>query len=95
MTDRAFRHEHEAASALTKLEADASDQLWNHICDAIDLLIERPDSRAARAEELRGRGGKAVWKIDVFDRSDNWVILWHHDTQGGIVIAWIERWPPT
>ena len=71
------------------------DRLWERLCDAIDLIVDRPDSREARAEELRGREGKAVWKVDVFDRTDDWAILWHRDPAGAVVIAWIGLWPPS
>ncbi len=94
MSDPDFRYEAEVQHVLDKLEADAGDRLWNRICDAIDLIVDHPDSRQARGEELRGREGKAVWKVDVFDGTDDWAILWHHDS-GRVVIAWIGLWPPT
>jgi hypothetical protein len=48
-----------------------------------------------RAEELRGRDGKAVWKVDVFDGSEDWAVLWHPNDSGLVVIAWIGLWPPS
>lgn len=87
MTSRSLRYEKEAAATLGRLEAEASDGLRQLMCDAIDTIIDRPDSREARAGELRGRGGKAVWKVDVFDRGADWAILWHHDAEGLVVIA--------
>jgi hypothetical protein len=89
-----FRYEVEAAKSLHRLEQEASDRLWGRLCDAIDLIIDHPDSREARGEELRGREGKAVWKVDVFDGTDDWAILWHRDSSGVVVIAWIGSWPP-
>jgi hypothetical protein len=94
VTDPEFRFEKEAAGALDRLQADASDRLWERICDAIDMIIDRPDSREARAEELRGRDDKAVWKVDAFDRDGDWAILWHLDNEGLVVIAWLGLWPP-
>jgi hypothetical protein len=94
VTEPEFRYEREAAATLDRLRAEASDRLWGKICDALDTIIDRPDSRDARAEELRGRDGKAVWKVDVFDRAGDYALLWHHDEHGVIVIAWIGLWPP-
>jgi hypothetical protein len=94
VTGSRFRYSHDAARALDLLHADASDTLWERLCDAIDTIVDHPESREARAEELRGRGGKAVWKVDVFDGDEHWAMLWHHDTHDRVVIAWIGRWPP-
>lgn len=94
MSGPRFRYGVDARHALDQLEADASDRLWTLLCDAIDLIVDYPGSREARGEELRGRGGKAVWKVDVFDGIDDWAILWHHDEAGLVVIAWVGLWPP-
>lgn len=94
MTAPSFRYTREARRALDGLEASASDRLWNRLCDAIDLILDHPGSREARAEELRGREDKVVWKVDVFDQHDDWAILWHEDDRGAVVIAWIGIWPP-
>lgn len=95
MSGADFRYEIEAERVLDELRERATDRLWERFCDAIDVIVDHPDSREARGEELRGREGKAVWKVDVFDGSDDWAILWHRDDEGGVVIAWIGLWPPT
>lgn len=94
MTDPEFCYEEQASAALDRLEAQASDRLWDKVRDAIDTIIDQPESRGARAEEPRGRDAKAVWKVDVFDRDGDWAILWHHNDDGLVVIAWIGLWPP-
>lgn len=94
MTAAAFRYEREAAATIDRLHADASDSLWAKLCAAVDTIVDEPSTRAARAEELRGRGGKAVWKVDVFDDGDHWALLWHHDANDVVVLAWIGLWPP-
>jgi hypothetical protein len=89
-----FEYSDDAREALDRLENEVPDRLWNAICDAIELIVDHPDSREARAEELRGHDEKAVWKVDIFDGSDDWAILWHPNESGLVVIAWIGLWPP-
>jgi len=94
VTAAKFRYEGEAADTIDRLHADASDSPWTKLCDAVDTIVDHPDSRDARAEELRGRGGKAVWKVNVFDGREHWALLWHYDAGRTVVIAWVGRWPP-
>lgn len=95
MSQQQFYYELEAARVLNRLQQEASDRLWDRLCDAIDLIVDHSDSREARGEQLRARDDKAVWKVDIFDGMDDWAILRHHDQHGAVVIAWIGPWPPT
>jgi hypothetical protein len=95
VTAAGFRYEREAAATVDRLHAEASDSLWAKLCEAVDTIVDRPTSREARAQELRGRDGKAVWKLDLFDADEHWAVLWHHDADGFVVIAWVGEWPPS
>lgn len=94
MASPRFEYGKDARKALDRLEVEAPDRLWDALCEAIELIVTRPDSREARADELRDRAGGAVWKVDVFDRGDDWAVLWHRNDAGLVVIAWIGLWPP-
>jgi hypothetical protein len=89
-----FEYSEDARKALDRLESEAGDRLWNDVCDALELIVTHSDSREARAEQIRGRDDRVVWKVNVFAGSDAWAVLWHYDQAGLVVIAWIGRWPP-
>ncbi|HVT21643.1 MAG TPA: hypothetical protein VHD58_10875 [Mycobacteriales bacterium] len=89
-----FEYSEDARKALDRLECEAGNRLWDDLCGAIELIVTHPDSREARGEQLRGRDDRAVWKVDVFDGSDDWAVLWHHNASNRVVIAWIGLWPP-
>lgn len=84
----------QAADALDKVEADpGAVELWNALCDALDLIIDHPDSAPARRDALRTTAGTTVWRgtVRVPRETDDWAILWHHDETGRILIAFIGR----
>ncbi|NEE03120.1 hypothetical protein [Phytoactinopolyspora halotolerans] len=67
-----------SSAAATTLDGEESDparsQPWNAICDAIDLICDRPDSAEARRTALRTRDGNTVWQVAVRGGGD-WVVL--------------------
>ncbi len=82
----------QAAEALDKIEADPEAvALWNALCDTLDLIVDHPDSAAARRDALRTATGTTVWRVTVRvpRETDDWAILWHHDDTGRILIAFI------
>ncbi len=84
----------QAAEALDKIEADpGSLDLWNALCDRLDLIIDHPDSAPARRNALRTATGTTVWRVTVRvpSETDDWTILWHQDGTGRILIAFIGR----
>lgn len=83
---------HQADETLDRLEADpAATALWNAVCDALDLIIDHPDSAPARREALRTTAGTTVWHVPVHAprEADDWAILWHRTDAGQILIAYI------
>lgn len=82
----------QAAQTLDGLEADpGSVDLWNALCDALDLIIDHPDSAPARRTALKTTAGTTVWHVSVRvpREADDWAILWHQDDTGQILIAYI------
>jgi len=81
-----------AGEALDKIEADPdSGQLWNAICDAIELVADHPESAAARRQALRTAAGTTVWKVSVRapQETADWMILWSMDDKGRVLVAYI------
>jgi hypothetical protein len=76
-----------ANAALHKIEHDRSRRpLWNAICDAVDLICERPDSAEARLEAVRLPSGLTIWQIPIRCRvEDDWVLLWHRDGDDAVI----------
>ena len=75
--------------ALDKIEFDPSRRaLWNAICDAIDLVCDRPDGAQARREALRLPSGKTVWQVPIrrFLEDDDWVLLWYLDGAEAVIV---------
>jgi hypothetical protein len=68
-----------ASAALDALENGTDNELYNAVCDAIDLICDHGDSAEARREQLRTTAGNAVWKLAVRTRHDDWVVLWWPD----------------
>lgn len=82
----------QANETLDKIEADPeATALWNALCDALDLIIDHPDSAQARRAGLRTAAGTTVWHVTVRAprETDDWSILWHHNDAGQILIAYI------
>lgn len=72
-----LRYSKDAAASLDLLEATADDDLWNAVCDALDLIAEHADRPEARRESLRTTRGNTVWRIPVRSRNtDGWCVLW-------------------
>ena len=62
---------------LSEIESDPTRvELWNAICDAIDLVCDHPGSREARRGVLRDLDGQPVWVVPVRTRTEDWVLLW-------------------
>jgi hypothetical protein len=81
----------QAAAALDKLEADAAaGDLWNAVCDALDLILDRPGSAQARREALHTAAGTTIWKVPVRAprETDDWVVLWAYGEHGRILITY-------
>ena len=66
----------DAATALDALESGTDDELYDAVCDAIDLICDHGDSAEARREQLRKSAGNAVWKVAIRTRHADWAILW-------------------
>lgn len=83
----------QAAEALDKIEADpTSTELWNAVCDTLDLIADHPDRAEARREALRTIVGTTVWKVNIRvpRETEDWLILWTYDDDGGrLLIAYI------
>jgi len=65
-----------AADALDELEAGNDGELYDAVCDAIDLICDRGDSAEARREQLRTAAGTPLWKVAVRTRHADWIVLW-------------------
>ena len=84
----------QAVEAVDKIEADPEAlDLWNGICDCLDLILDHPDSAPARRDALRTATGTTVWRVTVRVpcEVDIWAILWHQDDTGRILIAFVGR----
>ncbi|MGH3504798.1 MAG: hypothetical protein ACRDQA_28470 [Nocardioidaceae bacterium] len=82
----------QAGEALDKIEADPeATALWNALCDALDLIIDYPDSAQARRASLRTSTGTTVWHVTVRAprEADDWAVLWQRGPSGQILIAYI------
>jgi hypothetical protein len=66
----------QASAALDALEVGADVELWNAVCDAVDLVCDHPGDRRGRAEQLKTTAGTPMWKVLVRTRHDDWVVLW-------------------
>ena len=66
----------QAAAAIDRLEASSDIELYDAVCDAIDLICDHGDSAEARRQQYRTARGTPVWKVAVRTRRDDWVILW-------------------
>lgn len=78
----------EVSLNLDKIESDPTRRpLWNAICDAIDLVCDRPDSAEARREALRLPSGATVWQVPIRCRldDDDWVLLWFPDGPDAVI----------
>ena len=72
-----LRYSPEASAQLDKLELGPDEELWNAVCAAIDLLVDRPDSPEARREALLTAGGNTVWRVPVrHSTMDDYCVLW-------------------
>lgn len=78
-----------ADSALDKVEHDpARKELWNALCDAIDLICDHPGSKDARFEQVRLYDTKlVVWMVPVRCRTedDDWVVMWQQDGDVAVI----------
>jgi plasmid stabilization system protein ParE len=82
----------QASETLDKIEADPeASHLWNALCDALDLIIDHPDSAQARRAALRTAAGTTVWYVTVRAprETDDWMVLWQHNEADQILIAYI------
>jgi hypothetical protein len=73
---------------LDKIENDLSRRaLWNAICDAIDLVCDRPDSAEARREAIRLPSGATLWQVPIhcYIEDDDWVLLWHPEESDAVI----------
>ena len=85
-------YEPDAAATLDEIEKDDNRwELWNAICDAIDLVCERPDSTWARLRTNRLRGGRLVHEVAI-QSADNWILLWS-PREGEALIAYVGPRP--
>ena len=65
------------AKIMDEIEADSLRvDLWDALCDAIDLVCDHPESAAARKEAWRGAQGEAVWGVPVRTRTETWRLIW-------------------
>ena len=69
----------QAIEALDQLAAGTDAELYDAVCDAIDLICDYGDTAEARREQLRTATGTPVWKVAVRTRHDDWVVLWWPD----------------
>ncbi len=79
-----------ADAALNRIEHDPSrKKLWNAICDAIDLVCDRPDSAEARKEAMHLHGRSlTVWKVPVSTpwEDRDWVLLWFPSGEEAVIL---------
>src|SRR5437867_13449665 len=74
------RYSTQFTDAITKVEDDpARVELWNAICDAVDLVCDRyHDSAEVRREQVRtSQGVLHQIPIRCHTEDDDWVLLWH------------------
>jgi hypothetical protein len=73
---------------LDKIEHDADRRpLWDAICDAIDLVCDRPESAEARREAIRLPSGATVWQVPIrcHLEDDDWVLLWQQNGDNAVI----------
>lgn len=73
---------------LDKIENDPSRRaLWNAICDAIDLVCDKPESAEAHREAIRLDSGATVWQVPIHCHleDDDWVLLWNQDGDEAVI----------
>lgn len=67
----------EADAQLDALQLGPDAELWNAVCDALDLIVDRPDSAEARREAIVTAAGRTIWMVPVRHSSlDDVVVLW-------------------
>jgi hypothetical protein len=66
----------QAAAALDALDESNDLELYNAVCDAIDLICDHGDTAEARRQQYRTAIGTPVWKVAVRTQHDDWVVLW-------------------
>lgn len=75
---------------LDEIEEDPDRRpLWNAICDAIDLVCDRPTSEDAKREAVRHVFDiDAVWQVPIrcYIEDENWVMLWYPDGKDAVIL---------
>jgi hypothetical protein len=51
-------------------------RLYNAICDAIDLVCDRPGSAEARHSSAITVSGERVWIVPVRGHNEDWKLIW-------------------
>lgn len=62
--------------ALFKLQIGSDLRLLHAVCDAIDLICDRGNSREARVELLVTENGNKAFRVPVRDSRYDWCLLW-------------------
>lgn len=81
---------------LDAVENDSSrTELWNGICETLDLILSKPDSADTRTHSMRVEGGGTAWRvpIPVFTEDQNWSVIWSRDGNEAIFL-YVGPWPP-
>jgi hypothetical protein len=78
----------DATGTLDELEKEpGNERLVDAIWNAIDLIIEQPESALARRRALRTTRGHSVWLVPIPLRhnGDLWVILWQRRDNDALI----------
>lgn len=79
-------------STLDDLELGSDARLVDAVYDAIDLILDRPESAEARRGLVHSRGGRPVWIVPVSASLHEWSVMWWQD--GSVaVFAYAGPWP--
>lgn len=74
---------------------DSRKQLWNLICQKINVIFDNSQSAEARQHGIYAADGEQFWRIELRNRQeqDDWSVLWT-ETETGPMIAYVGPWPP-
>lgn len=67
----------EAGRAYDALDAASRAALLDAVDDALDLLEADPGDKRCRERAF----GDGLWGITVRDRTDDWLVVWEHDSE--------------
>jgi hypothetical protein len=75
---------------------DSRRPLWEAIVDAINEILDHPESARSKEHLIITSTGGLVWRVPLrvpSERNDH-SVLWGYSKEGLPVIAYVGPWPP-